>query len=180
MLKEQFEKIKNGDLEQLDKIYMEVKPLFMSYAQRNFRAIPISDMEDIYQDAIIVFYQNIQKGLLLEINSSLSAYIIQIGKMRLIKWADKKGQHTDLGEFYAENALSEDLYDPKIDEAVKFVFSKMSDACKQILNLFYFHKKSMEEIAEILQYKNANTVKSQKSRCIAAFSQNVIKLNSHE
>jgi RNA polymerase sigma-70 factor (ECF subfamily) len=52
----------------------------------------------------------------------------------------------------------------------------MSDSCKQILNLFYYEKKSMDEIALILNYKNGDTIKSKKSRCISTFNNNVNKM----
>ena len=51
-------RIRNGDLEILDNIYLDVKPLFMSFAKRNFSSMLEEDMEDIYQDSIIIFYQN--------------------------------------------------------------------------------------------------------------------------
>jgi len=42
----------------------------------------------------------------------------------------------------------------------------LGDACQQILRLFYFMKKSMEEITGIMGYKNADTVKNQKYKCM--------------
>ncbi len=67
------EKIKAGNLSELDKVYLEIKPKFIAYAIKQFPAIKMEVIEDVYQDAIIVFYQNIKRGLLNEITSSLSA-----------------------------------------------------------------------------------------------------------
>ena len=64
----------------------------------------------------------------------------------------------------------ERTYDTKIDDAVKFIFSKMTDSCRQILHLFYFEKMPMDKIAVTLNYKNADTVKSKKNRCISKWS----------
>jgi RNA polymerase sigma factor (sigma-70 family) len=174
------EKIRSGDLTELDKVYLEIKPQFLGYAQRQFPHIDSEDLEDIYQDTIIVFYNNIQRGLLIEITSSLSAYIIQIGKIKLIQLAEKHQKSKELKYNFAENVVTLDEYDSRIDQAVTFIFSKMNDTCKQILNLFYYEKKSMEEIATILNYKNADTVKSKKSRCISKFNSNVNNLYLNE
>jgi RNA polymerase sigma-70 factor (ECF subfamily) len=59
---------------------------------------------------------------------------------------------------HEEHLLTEE-YNMKIDQCVKFIYSKMTASCKRILHLFYFEKKSMGEIAQILGYKNSDTVK---------------------
>ena len=170
------EKIRSGDLTELDKVYSEIKSQYLSYARRQFPNIEIEELEDIYQDTIIAFYNNIKRGLLTEINSSLSAYIIQIGKIKLIQHTEKQQKNRDIKNNFIENSIHAEEYDKRIDQAVKFIFSKMTDACKQILKLFYFEKKSMDEIALILDYKNGDTVKSKKSRCISSFNSKVNKM----
>jgi RNA polymerase sigma-70 factor (ECF subfamily) len=169
-------RIKSGDLMVLDKIYLEIKPKFIAYARRQFPNVQLEDVQDIYQDSIIVFYQNIRRGVLTEITSNLSSYIIQIGKIKLIQHTNKFNKYVDLQMNFADPFSKDEEYDNKIDQAVKFIFSKMTDSCKQILNLFYYEKKSMEEIAFVLNYKNADTVKSKKSRCISTFNSNVNKI----
>jgi DNA-directed RNA polymerase specialized sigma subunit len=94
--------------------------------------------------------------------------------------AEKHQKSKELKYNFAENVVTLDEYDSRIDQAVTFIFSKMNDTCKQILNLFYYEKKSMEEIATILNYKNADTVKSKKSRCISKFNSNVNNLYLNE
>jgi RNA polymerase sigma-70 factor (ECF subfamily) len=164
----------------LDKIYIDNQSKFYAYAKRQFPSVPLEDVEDIYQDTIIVFYQNIRREILVEIKSNLSAYIIQIGKIKLIHYVEKERKKTNLFEMFKDSDISIDEYDHKIDLAVKFIFSKMSDSCKQILNLFYFEKKTMDEIATLLEYKNSDTVKSKKSRCISNFYKNVTNMSTDE
>jgi RNA polymerase sigma-70 factor (ECF subfamily) len=170
------DKIKSGDLSELDKVYLEIKPTFIAFASKQFPGINMEVIEDVYQDTIIVFYQNIKRGILSEIKSSLSAYIIQIGKIKLIQHLENLKKDREMQGLFIDNAIAHEEYDYKVDQAVKFIFSKMTDACKQILHLFYYEKKSMDEIALILDYKNADTVKSKKSRCISTFNSNVNKL----
>ena len=170
------DKIKTGDLSELDKVYLEIKPKFIAYASKQFPGISMEIIEDVYQDTIIVFYQNIKRGILSEIKTSLSAYIIQIGKIKLIHHLDNAKKDGEMKSMFIDNTITTEDYNNKIDQAVKFIFSKMTDSCKQILHLFYYEKKSMDEIALILDYKNADSVKSKKSRCISTFNSNVNKL----
>ena len=174
MLEEQILKIKNGNLEELDKVYKEMKPKFFSYAKSTFRKMDIEDIEDAYQDTMMDFYNNIQRGSLTEISRSLSAYIIQIGKVKLIKLSDKKNLFVTLNNIEELTALQN--YDHRIDDMVKFVFGNVSENCKKILDLFYFKRKSMDEIATELGYKNADTVKAKKNRCISKLSEQVTKM----
>jgi len=173
-------RIRNGDLEILDNIYLDVKPLFMSFAKRNFSSMLEEDMEDIYQDSVIIFYQNIQRGVLTEIKSNLSSYIIQIGKIKLIQHSNQQTRMQNVKKDLFAIKEEERTYDTKIDDAVKFIFSKMTDSCRQILHLFYFEKMPMDKIAVTLNYKNADTVKSKKNRCISKFNSNVHKLYFYE
>ena len=134
----------------------------------------IEDIEDAYQDTMMDFYNNIQRGSLTEISRSLSAYIIQIGKVKLIKLSDKKNLFVTLNNIEELTALQN--YDHRIDDMVKFVFGNVSENCKKILDLFYFKRKSMDEIATELGYKNADTVKAKKNRCISKLSEQVTKM----
>jgi RNA polymerase sigma factor (sigma-70 family) len=176
MDKKRIEKIRNGDLAELDEIYLEMKPKFINFVQTNFKMVPFDEIEDLYQETIIAFYQNIKKEKLIEINTSLLAYILKIGKNKLITYINEQKKFNDNIGFYAENAIAKDEYDNKIDTAVRFILNKMPDSCKKIINLFYFEKKSMDEIALILGYKNSDVAKSRKNKCISNLSDHANKI----
>jgi RNA polymerase sigma-70 factor (ECF subfamily) len=177
MLREEIAKIKGGDLEVLDKIYLETKAKFLSYARNNFSSITIEEAEDLYQDTIIDFYTNIQRGLLSEIHSSISAYIIQIGKIKLIKLSTEKKKVDWRSEKEIQDLISTDEYSHRIDEIVRYVFAITSENCKQILSLFYYERKTMDEIASILGYKNADSVKAKKFRCLTKITEIINKMH---
>ena len=65
---------------------------------------------------------------------------------------------------------AEDLdYDSDEEEQLQVleqVISKVSEKCQKIFNLFYFQKKSMQEIADLLGFSNLNSAKTQKYKCI--------------
>ncbi|WP_207492615.1 RNA polymerase sigma factor [Aridibaculum aurantiacum] len=174
MYEEVIQQIKKGDLEPLDKIYLEHKSDFIGFAHAQFPQIGTESIEDAYQDTIIDVYKNIAADRLTSIEYSFRTYIFHIGKTKLIKLADrqKKFEHTELTvveEHVAYEATSDHNWQ-EVQKALSFVMANASDSCKQILKLFYFQKKSMSEIALALGYSNADTVKAKKNRCINQLS----------
>lgn len=171
MNERELERIRKGDSAPLEKLYLELKPQFMKFAKGKFPEIPVPDLEDVYQEAMIALYQNIQRGVLTNITSKISSYVFQIGVNLIV---DIKNRQKKEKEFLLNNSRLEEIlrhiYNPQIDRAASFAFSQFGERCRNILQLFYYEKKSLQEIAEILNYKNAETVKANKSRCIANYS----------
>lgn len=176
MHQEIIQEIKNGNLQYLDQIYLDVKPSFLSFVKKNFQGISHQEAEDVYQDSIIDLYKNIQRGLLIEIEISFSAYVIHIGKMKLIKLVEDKQKKQltnidDVPDIKAENIDNIEWH--KVEKLVSFIFGNIDEGCKAILERYYFKNMSMEEIAQELGYKNADVVKSKKNRCINRVYENV-------
>ena len=46
------------------------------------------------------------------------------------------------------------------------LIGNISESCRELLRLYYYRNLSINEIVERTQYKDANTVKSHKSRCM--------------
>ena len=82
----------------------------------------------------------------------------------------KKTKITFQGKFNDDDLILEDddFEVEKIEkyDKVREIISSMGDPCKRILELFYFNKLPNEEIAEIMGYNNAKTVKNLKYKCI--------------
>ena len=173
------EEIRNGNLQYLDQIYLEVKPTFFSFVKKNFQGITTQEAEDVYQDTIIALYKNIQRGVLTEIEISFSAYVIHIGKMKLIKLVEDKQRVRstnidDVPDIMYENIGNVEWH--KVEKMVSFIFGNIDEGCKAILERYYFKNMSMDEIAKDLGYKNADVVKSKKNRCINRVYENVTKM----
>ena len=45
-------------------------------------------------------------------------------------------------------------------------FDQLGDPCHTLLDLFYYQKKSMEDITIELNYKNSDSAKNQKYKCL--------------
>ena len=63
--------------------------------------------------------------------------------------------------------VSEEVQEKEMDlNLAEQCLEKLGDPCKSMLELYYYNKMSMEEITITLNYKNANTAKNLKYKCM--------------
>ena len=156
----------DGDEEALKSIYGIYKNEFVNY----FRTYNINDEEllDIYQDSIIVVYQKFSNENFELKNSSLKTYLYGIAKHKIYDYFKRKNYKTndfeDLKindkEFELKKAPS--LYEKLLAKHLKSI----SESCQEVLRLYYYRNLSIKEIVMKTDYKDENTVKSHKSRCL--------------
>jgi RNA polymerase sigma factor (sigma-70 family) len=72
--------------------------------------------------------------------------------------------------------LSVDEQQKAQDEFLDRAFDSLPDTCKAIFMKFYWERKSMDEIADIIGYNTADSVKSKKTNCMKKFKDFAKKL----
>lgn len=165
------ERLKAEPEKTMREIYHDHRNSFISWLCKSYS----SDEDfaaDCFQDAILVVFNNVRDNKLTSLSSEFKTYLFSIGKNVFLKekakfkkvnmshdWESHKNMPDTLEE---RNFLEEE---ERIDKVARSVVS-MSEPCKSILKYYYYHSLSMAEIANKLNYKNANTVKSQKIRCM--------------
>jgi len=158
---------KNG-LKALDNVYVEYKSEFLSFSKKY--NISEEDINDIYQDSIIAFYENVVNGKLKELTSTIKTYIFSIGKYSIFNKLKKVNKTISLDREHLENldlrAIDYDFQPTQKSTQVKSAMEKLGDRCRKILVLFYYHSYSIEALMHELEYKNENVVRSHKSRCL--------------
>jgi RNA polymerase sigma factor (sigma-70 family) len=65
----------------------------------------------------------------------------------------------------------------ELEDSVKKVLAELPEHERKILELFYYEKKSMEEIAGIMGYANANSMKKKKSLILKKLGEKVIDIS---
>ena len=80
--------IKNNTPGTLEQLYSMLRPLFMDFGKRYTQQE--EDVLDVFQDAMIVFYENIQTGKLTVLDSTVKTYVFSIGKHLLINKLKKQ------------------------------------------------------------------------------------------
>ncbi|MCD8032505.1 MAG: sigma-70 family RNA polymerase sigma factor [Bacteroides sp.] len=141
---------------------------FIRFAMKNFSVSP-DEVVDVYQESFLALYRNVSQGKLTALSSSLKTYMFQIGKHQLLKLCRQKK-----GEPLTENVelsgdFPEDTGDPdwmRKQEIANRVIAGLEEPCHTVLTLYYWHRKSMKEIADALQYKNDQVAKNKKGSCL--------------
>lgn len=169
--KQIIEDIRERNAQVMEQIYLRYRNEFVKWSMGRF-GIGEDDALDHYQDTLTVFFEKAINGSLGEIESSLKTYLFGIGKNKVRQQFDimsRKDKHeAGLTEHYQFLASSEDaseIYEHARSQT-REMFSLLGDNCQQILKLFYFEKKSMSEIARIMQHKSESVSRTTKKRCL--------------
>jgi RNA polymerase sigma factor (sigma-70 family) len=164
------ESIRQGGQSELAMIYEQFREEFLRWIIRENQCSD-DDSKDIYQLAILIFYDNVKTGKLEYLTSSIKTYLFAVGRNVAKENMRKARRNTPINQ---EKWLKEYLVDEQespIDDSVFDVAKKalvqLGQPCRQLIELFYYEKKSMEEISLMMNYKNAETAKNQKCKCMA-------------
>ncbi|GMQ27661.1 sigma-70 family RNA polymerase sigma factor [Algoriphagus confluentis] len=172
----QLELLKKGDRETLKQLYLEHKAGFSLFAKRYTQ--DQFQIDNCYQDAIIALAENAQKGKIETLNSSIGTYLFSIGKFILFKNLKGKNLTGQLSEEMLETIPIETYEEEARDEYLLLLRQKLSELgpkCQEILRLFYFQSKSLEEICKLMGYESKDVLKSSKSRCIKNLKESLIR-----
>ncbi|MEM6815395.1 MAG: sigma-70 family RNA polymerase sigma factor [Bacteroidota bacterium] len=159
------DRLRKGDKQALEAVYVQYKRTFLSFF--GSRTEGNVDLEDLYQDSVIALYQNfVLKNLQLK-KGSLKTYLFAIGKNKLA--ASFKEKYTPLRQElgFAETFFEIDETQLSIEQK-KLIqgYLKLGEKCKEILRLYYYRGLTDKEIVEQTEYKDENTSKSNRSRCL--------------
>jgi len=131
-----------------------------------------ADAEDVFQDGILALWNNIQKGsFILHDEVKISSYLSKICRYRWLERVKSAGhkrsvalpEHVERAD-ESSNALGSLISSEEIVD-LENKFRQLGDKCQEILKLYYYEKKSMAEIATILDMQ-PNSVKNEKYRCM--------------
>lgn len=171
------EQIRSRDHNAIEKIYIQYKEEFLIYASRF--SVNDEDAVDIYQDSIVAMYENIIAGKLTSFTSSVKTYLFAIGKYKLYNSLKVKTVTEDLTH-YDSLLMEEDnddflLREENIEKLQK-AYQQLGGKCQQVLKLFYYESRTIEEIKLQLDYSSKDVVKSQKSRCLEQIRKIIFKV----
>jgi RNA polymerase sigma factor (sigma-70 family) len=163
------DEIKNGNNAQLAEVYRAYRAEFVGWASSHFQCDK-EEARDIYQASIITLYDNIIKEKLQQLNGSVKTYLFAIGKNKImeLRRADKKidasrdVENIDLPD---EPDNEKQLKERHL-QIVQRCLEKIGEPCRTMLELYYYHNTGLEALAETMHYKNSDTVKNLKSRCL--------------
>lgn len=161
--------IAEGATESLRAVYKDNFPLVLQFILKN--SGNEEDAKDVFQEAIIVLYDKINKGDF-KLSSRLQTYIFSVGRFIWLKKLNSKERstitiHQELEETLAvEDDLEESQAKEMQFHLMEESLSLLGEPCKTIITDFYIHDLSMLEICAKFGYTNANNAKTQKYKCL--------------
>ncbi len=168
MLNEQLQiaALKQDDPKVVREIYLANKKTFFSFANRY--QITTADLQDIYQDAVIALIENAKRGKLDTLKSSVSTYLIAIGKFMIFKKLKQESakiefsvlENLDIEDFEATDETLEQT------KRMKQQFVNLGPKCQELLRLFYYEEQNLDAIMGIVGASSKDVLKSQKARCV--------------
>jgi RNA polymerase sigma factor (sigma-70 family) len=167
----QLEKIRQGDRTALHEIYLQHRSSFLEWAGARYNCDE-EMAKDIWQEVVIIFYENTVEGKLTELNSQLRTYLFGIGRNLILRKLDRQGRKVKLED--EEETLTHLLIDHTSDDwelnerqsRLQSLLKKLGNPCYELLQLFYYQRFTMESIMQRMGYKSPTVVKSQKARCM--------------
>jgi len=160
--------ILNNSEEALNKLYAGYYPMVLQFILNNNG--DEDDAKDVYQEAIIVLYNKIKTGNF-ELSSKLKTYLYSVSRRIWLKKLSQQSRKTsNIADFEDVLAVDEDLEqheqkDLQFDQ-MKVALEGLGEPCKTIIQDFYIHSLSMQEICEKFGYTNTDNAKTQKYKCL--------------
>lgn len=165
------ENIKNKDGEkELKKVYSLYRNEFILWAVSKY-SCTTEEAQDIFQQVVVIFYENIKTGRLTEITNTVKTYLFSIGKNKIqeLLRKRKRSMSAENSDYFVNTAIfygDEDIYSMKELDMVTNCLNELGDPCKTLLVQCFYYNHSMTEISDLLDYKNSDTVKNMKYKCI--------------
>jgi RNA polymerase sigma factor (sigma-70 family) len=166
--------IKKEEDKALKEIYKTCREDVLRWLVRDF-SCDNEEALDIFQTSLIVLYDNVMTGKLKELSTHVNGYIKAVAKNKVMELIREKNRDLKKGEAYVlikivqQEQISQDQFSQE-NEFLIDILSKalhnLGDPCKKILTLYYYHNRNMEEITSEMGYKNPDTTKNQKYKCL--------------
>lgn len=153
------DRIKQGDESALDYLYKKNFKMMTKMVMNNSGTE--DEAKDIYQDALIVFWQKAVSGNLI-LSSKISTFIYSICQNLWRKELERKSK---LSSEEKDGSVINDIDKRERIEIINRSISLLGETCRKILTYYYFDNLSMSDIAEKMGFANADTSKTKKYKC---------------
>lgn len=161
-----------ADVEEIRKkafsvFYQDFRKAFLTQMIRNYK---LSDAEakDLYQESFLKMWAKAQEGRHFDI--SPEAWIIQLAKGILFnyrkKLATKNTEYVYDIHLFETTQIDKDSHEKNSQRLYQLLRLSSSNTCRELLEWAFLEGLNHEEIVAVMQYRNADTVKAQKSRCL--------------
>lgn len=160
--------ILNDSKDILNRLYKTYFPMVLQLVLNNNGSE--DDAKDIFQESVIVLYNKVKSGNF-ELNSKLKTFIYSVCRRLWLKRLNAQSRsQRNIQDFSDFLPVDEDMevHEEKdkqfriMEQALK----QLGEPCKTIIEDYYLHSRSMQEICEKFGYTNSDNAKTQKYKCL--------------
>lgn len=175
------------------------KDCYRYFREKFIKVLPYSSdfagLDDLFQDSFLLLWDEIQtkkihirdnhlcrfdkNGVSKRMTASLQTYLMSIVKYKNFEMVRES-------ELYVENYEGEATFEEEppelcVDDVVSLTVNSLPQRCKEILTLFYYERKSLDEILLIRRENTSKDgLKSGKSKCLAKLKEKIlVELNKY-
>jgi RNA polymerase sigma factor (sigma-70 family) len=152
----------------LQQLYTVYYPMALNLVMTNSGAV--EDAKDIFQEALIVLYEK-SKAEGFELQCKLRTYLYSVCRHLWLKRLKQRGRETNLfGELESpvevESDMEEQVWRDEQFQNIQSAMVQLGEPCRTILEDYYLHRSSMQDIVEKFGYTNTDNAKNQKYKCL--------------
>jgi RNA polymerase sigma factor (sigma-70 family) len=150
-----------------EQVYSQHYPIVTKWIQKNGGSEP--DAADIYQEAMVILFEKAQ-NLEFRLSCRIGTYLFAVSKnlwfKKLQKNQKEPGYLPETGDWAYEDDIKvhheREAHFGQLNQALE----QLGEPCRSLINAFYQHDKSMQEIAADFGYTNPDNAKTQKYKCL--------------
>lgn len=159
--------LKANDEQVMQSIYQKNYPKVEYYVLKNSGTQAAA--KDIYQEAFIAMWKNIKQNRFeAKEADAINGYLFRIAKNKWLDYLKSAHNRKMVSVEEHHHDAAEELEDEEQNTRLKSIqdaFGQLGNECKTLLNYFYYAKKSMKEIADLLSLDPASA-RNKKYRCM--------------
>jgi RNA polymerase sigma factor (sigma-70 family) len=157
----------NNDSKATETIYKDNFNMVLNFILNNNGSY--DEARDIFQEAMITLYQKAKSDSFV-LTSQIKTYLYSVCRRLWLKRLQQLGKTTNGIENYDTVVIEEDVEIHERRNAELGIMDRalnsLGEPCKSLLEAFYIEKKSMDHIALLFGYTNADNAKNQKYKCL--------------
>jgi len=173
--------IKANDEHTLKLIYKDNFYKTQQYILNNSGSV--DEAKDIFQEAFVTVWENIQDNKFVPQNTSaLNGYLYTVAKnkwlnhLNSVRFKKTKSYDTNKHTIDTETVdVKNNTFEKEKDvNTVTNAFNRLGEACKKLLEAFYYENKSLRDIAKIFEITEASA-RNKKYRCTEQLRALIVK-----
>ena len=163
-----FHEFKTDENQALKNIYRLYRKECIIFARRKF-GLTQEDAIDVFQQAVLILYNNTVSGKLEHLTSDIKSYLFGIIRLKALeskRTTSKTIYPEDLNSTLAAIPESQPEEESDLVTLLKHLLPRLGASCRQLLDLYYYKEMSLQEIAGLADYSGTDSVKTQKYKCM--------------